>query len=147
MDWTTTNPSKSHASLEQKCILFLVSPHFHHVFTLFFPSFRSPQRGPVPPGRAGPQPAGLGRLGQPHRADGSGAAGSGNHRQSGERGDPTHDWLKGGTATGLGWDGMGWMFGEFGGDLGLVVMMAMGLQGWFVFPDSSNAEVELRKCF
>ena len=35
-------------------------------------------------------------------------------------------------------DGMGWMFGEFGDDLGLVVMMAMGLQGWFVFPDSSS---------
>ena len=39
MDWTTTNPSKSHSSLEQKCIFFLVSPHFHHVFTLFFHLF------------------------------------------------------------------------------------------------------------
>ena len=68
------------------------------------------RRPPVPPGRAGALAAGPGRLGQPHRADGGGAAGSGDRGQSGQRGHPTDDWLEGGAATGR-WDG---------GDLGLV---------------------------
>ena len=80
---------------------------FTRICPYFLLSFRSQSVATltVPPGGAGPQPAGLGRLGQPHRADRSGAVGSGDRRQIGERGDPTDDWLKGGAATGQGWDG------------------------------------------